>query len=137
MIRKTIALLLFVAPLVIQGCTSDPFYRARRRSQTYSKGFYEVGWASYYGQDFHGKPTASGEPFDMHALTAAHNTLPFGTRIRVTNLENGLSVIVRINDRGPSVKGRILDLSYGAALEIGMVIKGIVEVRIDIVGHAR
>src|SRR5437763_1879201 len=76
---------------------------------------YEVGTASWYGEYFEGKPTASGEPYNMYDLTAAHPTLPLGTLVKVTNLRNRRSVIVRINDRGPVVPGRIIDLSYNAA----------------------
>src|SRR5579862_2033931 len=76
---------------------------------------YQVGTASWYGDYFEGRPTASGEPFDMYDMTAAHLTLPLGTLVRVTNLHNHRSVIVRINDRGPYVDGRIVDLSYNAA----------------------
>jgi rare lipoprotein A len=90
------------------------------------------GLASWYGRKFHGRPTASGERYDMHELTAAHRTLPFETRVRVTNLENGRSVRVRINDRGPFVDGRIIDLSYGAAKKLGMVEAGVVRVRLEI-----
>jgi rare lipoprotein A len=89
-----------------------------------------VGMASYYGKEFHGRKTASGEIFDMHKLTAAHKTLPFGTRVRVTNLENGRSVTVRINDRGPFKKGRIIDLSFEAARQIGMA--GTAKVRLAV-----
>lgn len=92
-----------------------------------------MGAASYYGREFHGGATASGEKFDMNALTAAHKTLPFGTRVRVTNLANKKSVVVRINDRGPFVKGRIIDLSYAAAKKIGMVEAGVVRVEISVV----
>ncbi len=83
--------------------------------------YVEEGVASWYGPKFHGRRTASGEVFDMHRLTAAHPWLPFGTIVKVTNLENGLSVVVRINDRGPFVKGRIIDLSYAAAKKIRML----------------
>ncbi len=91
------------------------------------------GKASYYGPKFHGKKTASGEVFNMYALTAAHKTLPFGTRCRVTNLANGKSVIVRINDRGPFVAGRIMDLSYGAAKALDALQDGIIEVKIEVI----
>lgn len=90
----------------------------------------QVGRASWYGEAFQGRPTASGEPFDMYAHTAAHRNLPFGTRVRVTNLENGRSVVVRINDRGPWVEGRIIDLSYAAARELGMLEAGVVRVEL-------
>jgi rare lipoprotein A len=91
-----------------------------------------IGYASYYAEKFHGKKTASGEIFDMNALTAAHRTLPFGTVCRITNLENNKSVVVRVNDRGPFVKDRILDLSKGASAAIGGIEAGIIKVRIDI-----
>jgi len=90
------------------------------------------GRISMYGNDFAGKKTASGEPFDPSALTMAHRTLPFGTRVRVTNLENQRSVEVVVNDRGPFVPGRIADLSEAAARRIGMVTEGVVEALLDI-----
>lgn len=82
------------------------------------------GWASYYGKQWAGQRTASGELFDPEALTAAHRLLPFGAQVRVTNLRNGRSVVVRINDRGPHVSGRIIDVSYAAARALGMVRSG-------------
>lgn len=91
------------------------------------------GRASYYGKEFAGRATASGEPFDPDDLTAAHRTLPFGTRVRVTNLANGRSVVVRINDRGPYAAGRIIDVSRAAAERLGMVRRGVVYVRIEYV----
>ena len=94
----------------------------------------QIGVASWYGEKFHGRKTSSGEIFDMYKLTAAHKSLPLGTRVRVTNLKNRKSVIVKINDRGPFVRGRIIDLSYGAAKKIGMVDDGVVKVRVEIVG---
>jgi len=93
----------------------------------------QVGVASYYAGSWHGRRTASGERFDMHELTAAHRTLPFGTRVRVTNLNNGREVIVRINDRGPVVPGRIIDLSYGAARMLNFKARGLTRVRLDII----
>lgn len=92
----------------------------------------QTGPASWYGEPHHGRLTASGERFDMHALTAAHPTLPFGTRLRVVNLRNDRSVEVRVNDRGPSVPGRIIDLSYAAARALGAVRAGIVPVRLTV-----
>ena len=92
----------------------------------------QVGIASYYGEEFHGKPTASGEIFDMHKQSAAHRTYPLGTRARVTNLQNGKSVVVKINDRGPFVSGRIMDLSYGAAQALGFVDQGTARVKIEV-----
>lgn len=91
------------------------------------------GEASYYADAFNGRKTASGERFDMHDLTAAHRKLAFGTRVRVTNLDNGRAVIVRINDRGPYIGDRVIDLSYGAARELDMIDSGIVPVDIEIV----
>ncbi len=93
-------------------------------------GFVETGKASWYGEPFHGRTTSNGEVYNMHGPTAAHTTLPFGTYVSVRNLANGKSTVVRINDRGPFVKGRIIDLSYGAAKEIGLVGPGVTDVRI-------
>ena len=95
----------------------------------------ETGQASWYGKAHHGQRTASGEPFDMHSLTAAHRTLPFGTIVRVTNLGNGRSVDVRINDRGPFRHGRIIDLSYEAAGRLGIVSTGTARVEIKVIGR--
>ena len=92
-----------------------------------------TGIASYYGKRFHGRLTANGERFDMNAMTAAHKTLPFGTRVLVTNPANGRSVMVRINDRGPFIRGRTIDLSRGAAERIGMIRRGHARVQLDIV----
>lgn len=91
----------------------------------------ETGMASYYADQYHGKPTASGEVFDMHSLTAAHPSYRFGTRVKVTHLESGRSVIVRINDRGPFVKGRVIDLSLAAAKELRMVKAGLAQVKLE------
>lgn len=91
-----------------------------------------VGAASWYGEAHHGKKTASGEVFDMHALTAAHRTLPMGTRVQVTNLANGRIVEVRINDRGPTIPSRIIDLSYGAARALEAVGAGVFRVQIAV-----
>jgi rare lipoprotein A len=94
---------------------------------------YQIGTASWYGEDFDGKPTASGEPYDMYDMTAAHLTLPLGSYVRVTNLRNGKAVVVRVNDRGPIVSGRIIDLSYGAAAALGYDKRGLQRVRLDLV----
>ena len=91
--------------------------------------------ASYYADMFHGRQTASGELFDMHGRTAAHRELRFGTRVRVTNLKNGRKIIVRINDRGPYVGERAIDLSFGAARKLRMVEAGVVPVEIEILGR--
>jgi rare lipoprotein A len=94
---------------------------------------YQVGTASWYGETFEGKPTASGEPYDMYDMTAAHLTLPMGSYVKVTNLRNGKSVIVRVNDRGPVVPGRIIDVSYGAAQALQFKQRGLQRVRLDLV----
>jgi rare lipoprotein A len=96
----------------------------------------ETGIASWYGEDFHGKKTANGETYDMHAMTAAHRTLPFGTRVRVTNLGNRSQTEVRINDRGPFIPGRIIDLSRSGAKELGMLGPGTARVLVEAVGFA-
>jgi rare lipoprotein A len=93
-----------------------------------------AGVASYYADAYHGRPTASGEKFDMHKMTAAHRTLPFGTLVRVTRADTGQSVTVRVNDRGPFVQGRVIDLSYAAARKLGMLKSGLAEVRLDVLG---
>ncbi len=90
----------------------------------------ERGRASWYGRRFQGRPTASGEPFDMHDLTAAHKTLPFGTRVRVRSLRNGREVVVRINDRGPFTKDRVIDLSQAAMKALGLRGRGVVRVEL-------
>ena len=102
------------------------------QNRTKSHDPYQVGTASWYGSYFEGRPTASGEPYDMYDLTAAHPTLPLGTWVRVTNLHNGRRIYVRINDRGPIVPGRIIDLSYGAAEALHFTEKGLQRVRLDI-----
>ena len=94
---------------------------------------YQVGTASWYGKNFEGKETASGEPYDMYDMTAAHMTLPMGSYVKVTNLRNGKAVVVRVNDRGPIVPGRIIDLSYGAAEALQMKAHGLQRVRLDLV----
>jgi len=98
-----------------------------------TKNAYQIGRASYYGKKFHGKPTANGEIFNMYKLTAAHRVLPLGTVIKVTHMENGRWVEVKVNDRGPFIEGRVLDLSFAAALELNMVKAGTAEVMIEIV----
>src|SRR6195256_6775804 len=103
------------------------------RKQAGKKVPYQIGTASWYGSYFDGKPTASGEAYDMHDLTAAHPTLPLGSYVRVTNLRNGRAVVVRVNDRGPIVQGRIIDLSYGAAQALQFKQRGLQRVRLDLV----
>jgi rare lipoprotein A len=96
----------------------------------------ETGIASWYGEDFHGRKTANGETYDMHAMTAAHRTLPFNTRVRVTNLDNGRKTELRINDRGPFVSGRVIDLSRSGAKEIEMLGPGTARVLVEAVEFA-
>lgn len=110
-------------PYTVRGKTYYPLLSA--------KGFKETGVASWYGPGFHGRLTANGERFNMHALTAAHTRLPLGTRVRVTHLGTGASLIVRINDRGPFVKDRVIDLSHEAARRLGVIRKGSARVRLE------
>lgn len=116
---------------------NPPFYEVfgkRYHVLDSSDGFRENGIASWYGRDFHGKPTSSGEPYDMYEMTAAHKTLPIPTWVEVTNIENGKQVIVRVNDRGPFVDGRVIDLSLTAAEELDMVRNGTARVRVRALG---
>ena len=129
------------------GCSSAPRYGLSRSlpsparlSKIKSKNAKNVkhkklmiGISSYYADDFHGKLTANGEVYDMYGLTAAHKTLPINTIVRVTNLDNEKSIILRINDRGPYIKGRILDCSYGAAKKLGFLTNGTTKVRIEVI----
>lgn len=98
-------------------------------------GFTEKGIASWYGKKFHGRKTSNGETYDMYAMTAAHKTLPMNVHLKVTNLENGRSTVVRVNDRGPFVRSRIIDLSYSAASELGVVGPGTAKVSIEALGY--
>lgn len=112
----------------VQTASAAPKLTALKKAKPY-----EVGPASWYGKFFHGKQTASGETYNMYEMTAAHPDLPLGTRVLVTDMKNGKSVVVRVNDRGPLVPGRIIDLSYGAAQALGFTAKGVQKVRLDIV----
>jgi rare lipoprotein A len=96
----------------------------------------QYGVASWYGADFHGKQTSSGEVYDMYQFTCAHNTLPLGTLVMVTNLENGRSLELKVNDRGPFVKDRIIDVSYAAAQMLGMWERGTAPVKVEVIGSA-
>ncbi|MBW1801352.1 MAG: septal ring lytic transglycosylase RlpA family protein [Deltaproteobacteria bacterium] len=100
-----------------------------------AEGFVQYGKASWYGDDFHGRPTSNGETYDMQKMTAAHKTIPFGTYVKVLNLFNNREIVVRVNDRGPFVKGRIIDLSYAAARDIGMIGPGVVEAKVVALGR--
>ena len=108
--------------LIISGCSSAP---------SVSKGAIEKGKASYYADKYHGRTTASGEVFNQQALNAAHQTLGFGSRVKVTNLSNNKSVIVTINDRGPFIRGRIIDLSKKAFSQIASVKQGVIDVTVE------
>jgi len=116
--------LMFCAAVALAGCASTP------PPAPPPSRYVEQGLASWYGEPYHGRVAASGEVYDMHAMTAAHRTLPFGTAVSVTNLENGRSVEVVINDRGPFVPGRILDLSRAAAAQLDMLQRGVAPVRL-------
>src|SRR5579862_95780 len=115
-----------------QETASKPVIAYQAVTVTKHQRPYEVGTASWYGSYFDGRTTASGEPYNMYDLTAAHPTLPLGSWVRVTNLHNGRKVYVRINDRGPIVPGRIIDLSYGAAEALEFKHKGLQRVRLDL-----
>ena len=99
------------------------------------EGWTEKGIASWYGEPYHGRRTASGEIYDMHRMTAAHKTLAFGTKVKVNRRDTGADVVVRINDRGPFIEGRIIDLSFAAARKIGLDVDGVAPVKIKVVGH--
>ena len=105
--------------------------------RSHAHGFRQKGVASWYGKKFHGRKTSNGETYDMYGISAAHKTLPFNTVVRVHNLDNGKKLDVRINDRGPFVRGRIIDLSYGAAQKLGLVGPGTAHVRIVALGAIR
>ena len=114
------------APYEVYGVAYVPIRKV-------SVGYAQTGEASWYGRKFHGRKTSSGEVYDMYGMTAAHKTLPLPTYLQVRNLTNGREVVVRVNDRGPFLGGRILDLSYMAAKKLGVVATGTAEVRIEVV----
>ncbi|MFL3025900.1 MAG: septal ring lytic transglycosylase RlpA family protein [Candidatus Neomarinimicrobiota bacterium] len=144
-----IKFILLLCPIIIINCSSSPRYTTgsynkptSSKSNTPSKLITKAnnkhrkvikGISSFYAEDFHGKLTANGEVYDMYGLTAAHKTLPLNTIVRVTNISNNKSLILRINDRGPYVKGRILDCSYGAAKKLGFVNDGTAKVKIEVI----
>ncbi|MEW6538799.1 MAG: septal ring lytic transglycosylase RlpA family protein [Pseudomonadota bacterium] len=124
-------------PAPIVSGTMRPYQvRGRWYTPKEQPDYEEVGMASWYGDAFNGRPTSTGERFDMHALTAAHKTLPLPGLVEVTNLENGRRLVVRINDRGPFVDSRIIDLSREAASELGMLSQGVGRVRVRYLGRA-
>ena len=115
------------------GCgTGSPRFASAPQAEPWTGSTELLGTASYYADEFDGRATANGEIYDMNAMTAAHRSFPFGTLLRITNLENGKSVVVRVNDRGPFVEGRIIDLSFGAAKAVEMIRSGTARVKIDI-----
>lgn len=135
-VLKILLLLFFIVALFI-SCSSTARFTGSTDSKTISKKYSSAGVitgiASYYADEYHGNKTANGEVFDMNKLTAAHYDLPFNTMLKVTNIKNNKSVVVRVNDRMPSFKNRVIDLSYGAAKELDMIQDGIVEVKIEII----
>lgn len=138
-VRGISYLVIALAVALSAGCAGTPrFTRSLDRGADNARvlpagSFHQTGMASYYAHKFHGRKTASGERFDMHDLTAAHPTLPFNTRVRVTNLSTKQSVVVRVNDRGPFKKGRIIDVSLAAAKKIGLLGSGTAKVSIEVV----
>jgi peptidoglycan lytic transglycosylase len=132
-VRSVLAGLGIIASL---AACATPARTARAPAVAVPVGTTETGQASWYGQPHYGRATASGEIFDMYALTAAHRTLPFGTRLLVTNLQNDRTVEVRVNDRGPWVSGRILDVSYAAARALDAVAAGVFPVRLRVLPSA-
>ena len=138
-----------MAGLLLQACASAPPPTPKGHPKPYrvdgtwykpmpdAKGFSQKGIASWYGKKFHGRKTSSGEVYNMYALTAAHKTLPLGTWVRVRRVDTGKLVVVRVNDRGPFVHGRIIDLSYTAAKQLGMVGPGTASVEVVALGQRR
>jgi rare lipoprotein A len=122
---KPLYVLALTAGLLLSGVTFEALALG-------SAGHSQSGIASYYHDRFHGRKTSSGAAYDKHALSAAHKTLPLGTQVRVTNSRSGKSVVVRINDRGPYVRGRVIDLSRAAAREIGLVSAGLAKVKVEV-----
>jgi len=125
------AMLVMVATVGAAPATKGP--RSTKQGPPKQNKPYEIGSASWYGKPFHGRATASGEPYDMFQFTAAHRELPLGTWVKVTNLRNGKWLMVRINDRGPVPESRIIDLSYGAAAMLQFRHAGVERVRLDLV----
>ena len=148
--KTILPLIFFSIILLLAGCATAPpqgYYQKGGTQRAYqidgkwyqpvdtAYGFEEEGIASWYGRDFHGKLTSNGESYNMYAMTAAHKTLPMGTYVKVTRLDNGKETIVRINDRGPFVRGRVIDLSYKAASELDIADDGTGKVKIVALGN--
>ena len=121
-----------IAALLLTACASTKEV-SRPSERGRETPYREVGLASWYGEDYHGRRTANGEVYDMNAMTSAHRTLPFNTRVRVTNLENGKKSELRINDRGPFIPGRIIDLSKSGAKEVGIIGPGTARVAVEVI----
>ena len=143
-----ISIFIFLLFFLIESCSPAPRYSSKSKSNVSSskkivkknkkKTFNKnkrifTGVSSYYGPNFHGKLTANGEVYDMYGVTAAHKEIPLNTVARVTNLDNGKSLILRINDRGPYIDGRILDCSYGAAKKLDFLTQGTANVKIEVI----
>lgn len=123
-----------VVLVILLGVTSTPSTKAQQAVQAdQPHHWYQIGRASWYGKFFQGRETANGENFDMNAMTCAHRTLPMGSLVRVTNLENNRSVVVRVNDRGPVPRNRVIDLSYAAARYLGFGKQGLAPVRLELI----
>lgn len=123
--------LLLLGFLIGGGCAAHAGPKPQARDDAALEAFVQEGVAAYYATAFHGRRTASGSIYDERDLTAAHRTLPFGTRVRVTHLENGKEVVVTINDRGPFTKGRVIDLSREAARRLDLIQDGVARVRLE------
>ncbi len=131
---RNIKLLLICFAFLFESCEGASRYTVQDTNFKNSE-MVQVGVASFYGAEFHGRPTSSGEIYDMNSLTAAHPTLPLGTLVKVTNLANNKSVIVKVNDRGPFKKNRIIDVSYEAAKQLGFLNEGTALVKIEVVKY--
>jgi len=136
---KFSSLILIISALFLFGCSSSTRFGKEdsESKEKYDDENFAIletvdGVASYYSEEFHGRKTANGETYDMYGLTAAHKTYPFNTEVRITNISNGKSVVLRINDRMPGYKGRLIDVSFQAARELGMIITGTVNVKIEV-----
>jgi rare lipoprotein A len=134
MVQRALRTAVLMCALLLTGCgTSSPRFSSSARPPPRDESVHQLtGIASYYAHEFDGKPTANGEVYDMHQLTAAHRTLPFNSLVRVTNQQTGESVVVRINDRGPFKNDRVIDLSLAAAQRIGLIAQGTGPVRLEV-----
>jgi len=129
---KIVYLVVIIGLTLISSCSSIIRFSTDNSGDTGNSKIFR-GYASYYAEQFNGRKTANGEIFDMNKMTAAHKTLPFNTKLRVTNIKNGRTVIVRINDRGPFSGNRVIDLSKKAAIELDMIREGVIEVECEVV----